>query len=92
MATIQELETEIKLIKERNLKVEADKAWETSLARKIIIAFLTYFVIVIFFYFAGLPKPWINSLVPALGFVLSTLSIPFFKKVWLKYLYRSQSR
>ena len=82
------IKKEIEKIKQRNKRVEADKAWETSLARKIIIAILTYIAIVVFFYFAGLPKPFTNSIVPALAFVLSTLTLPFFKKMWLNYIYR----
>lgn len=31
MTSLKKLEQEIKLIKERNKRVEADKAWETSL-------------------------------------------------------------
>lgn len=81
---IQELEKEIKQIKTRNKRVEADKAWETSWTRKILIAVLTYFVIVIFFYFAQLPKPWINAIVPAVAFVLSTLTLSIFRKIWVK--------
>jgi hypothetical protein len=75
-------EQEIKAIHERNKRVELDKAWETSWTRKIVIAVLTYAVIVIFFYFAGLPKPFLNSIVPALAFLLSTLTLNFFKKMW----------
>ena len=82
------IKKEIEKIKQRNKRVEADKAWEISLFRKIIIAILTYIAIVIFFYFAGLPKPFTNSIVPALAFVLSTLTIPFFKKLWLNYIYK----
>ena len=82
------IEKELDLIKERNKRVEADKAWETSWSRKVLIAVMTYIVIVIFFYFAGLPKPFINSIVPALAFVLSTLTLPLFKKVWLKNIYK----
>lgn len=67
-------------------KVELDKAWETSLSRKIIIAVLTYATIVLFFFVAQLPKPFINSIVPTAGFVLSTLSLPFFKRLWIKYV------
>ena len=78
------LEKEIKNIKSRNKKVESDKAWETSWTRRIIILALTYIVIVIFFYSANIEKPFINSIVPALAFVLSTLTLPFFKKIWLK--------
>ncbi len=80
------LEQEIELIKQRNKKVEADKAWETSWTRRIIVFALTYIVIVIFFIFAELPKPFINSLVPALAFVLSTLTLPLFKKFWLRFV------
>ena len=82
------LKEEIEQIKLRNKRVEADKSWETSWSRKIVIALLTYAVIVIFFYFADLPKPFINSIVPTLGFVLSTLTLTWFKKWWIKTIYK----
>lgn len=88
MTKIQILEREILQIKERNKKVEIDKSWETSFARKIIIAILTYFVIVIFFIFAELPKPFVNAIVPTIGFLLSTLSVWFFKGIWIRYCYK----
>lgn len=88
MASIEELQSEIDKLKERNKRVEADKAWETSWARKIIISILTYIIMVIFFYYADLPNPPINAVVPALAFILSTLTIPIFKKLWLKYFYK----
>ena len=78
------IEEEIKKIKERNERVENDKAWETSWSRRTIIFILTYLVIVVFFYFASLPKPFLNSIVPALAFLLSTLTLPIFKQVWIK--------
>lgn len=84
MDELQELKKEVEKIKERNAKVEADKAWETSLFRKILVAVLTYIVIVLFFAVAGLAKPFINAIVPTLGFLLSTLSISIFKTLWLK--------
>ena len=84
MDELQQLKNEINEIKERNTRVEADKAWETSLFRKILVAILTYLVVVLFFVIAELPKPFINALVPTLGFLLSTLSISFFNKLWLK--------
>ena len=84
MPRIEELQLEIEEIKKRNQRVEADKAWETSWTRKLVVSVLTYIVIVVFFYFAGLPKPFINAIVPAVAFVLSTLTVPLFKKWWLK--------
>jgi hypothetical protein len=82
--TLQSLQKDIDAIKARNARVETDKAWETSLARKIVIALLTYIVIVIFFYAAELPKPFLNSIVPAAAFILSTFSFPLFKKWWIR--------
>ena len=84
MPTKDSLEKEIEKIKERNKKVEADKAWETSWTRRILIAILTYAVIVLFFYFAGLPNPFVNSIVPSVAFILSTLTLSIFKKLWVK--------
>ena len=36
------------MIKERNKRVELDKAWETSWTRKLCICILTYIVVVIY--------------------------------------------
>lgn len=82
------LEKQIEKIQERNQRVEIDKAWETSFFRKVVIAILTYFVIVLFFVFAQLPNPFVNAIVPTLGFILSTLSLQFFKQIWLKYIHK----
>lgn len=87
MKGIKAAKKEIQMIKERNRRVEADKACETSWFRRIIISILTYFVIVILFYMAGLQKPWINSIVPAVAFILSTMSLRYLKKMWLKHFY-----
>jgi hypothetical protein len=88
MNELQLLQSEIETIKTRNKRVEADKAWETSMSRKIIVAVLTYLVIVLFFYSAGLPNPFINAIVPTLGFILSTLSLPLLKEIWFKKIYK----
>lgn len=78
------IEQEIQQIHERNKRVELDKAWELSWTRKFIVAFLTYVVVVCFFVFARLPDPFINSIVPALAFIISNLSMSVFKKIWLR--------
>ena len=88
MSKQNSIEQRIETIELRNTKVELDKAWETSWSRKLVIAVLTYAVIVIFFYFADLPKPFVNSIVPTLGFVLSTLTLTWFKKLWIKITYK----
>lgn len=87
--TIQQLEEEIEKIKERNKRVEREKSWETSWSRKLIISALTYLVISLFFLFAGISNPFVNSIVPAIAFILSTLSVSFIKNLWLKYIHKA---
>ena len=92
MDEIQQLKNEIAEIKKRNARVELDKTWETSWARKLLIAVFTYIVIVIFFYFADLQKPFVNAIVPTIGFILSTFSVPLFKKFWMKWRSKRDNR
>ena len=80
---LQKVEQEIEVIKQRNLKVEADKAWEISLFRKISIAIATYIVAAIYMYFIGVGNFFGNALIPTLGYILSTLSLPFVKRWWI---------
>ena len=78
----KDLENEIAKIKERNKRVELDKAWETSWTRKICICILTYIVVVIYSHLIN--KKWLSSLVPVIGFTLSTVSINLVRTVWEK--------
>lgn len=83
------LEDRIALIEQRNSRVEADKAWETSWARKVSIAFVTYIVVAAYLYFVININPWLNALVPVAGFLLSTLTIGYLKKQWIKHRARN---
>ena len=72
----EELQNEIIKIKERNKKVELDKKWETSWTRKICICILTYIVVIIYsFIVRNYDNILLSSLVPVIGFTLSTLSL-----------------
>lgn len=80
---MKNLEKEIEQIKNRNKRVEQDKAWETSYARKIAIAILTYLVVVLYSYLISkVSNIFLTSLVPVIGFVLSTLSLNLIRKIW----------
>ena len=83
------LEKRVKNLEERNKRVETDKAWETSLSRKILIFVFTYLSIGLYLQIILIPSPWLNAIVPAVGFVLSTLTLPFFKNVWRKFLHKN---
>ena len=78
------MEERLKQIEERNKRVELDKAWERSPARIATISIITYVVAVIFLYVIGVSNVFLSAVVPVLGFILSTQSLPFIKKVWVK--------
>ena len=81
------LEKEIEEIKQRNKRVELDKKWETSYTRKICICILTYIVVVIYSYLIRYyDNILLSSLVPVIGFTLSTLSLKYIRKIWEKKL------
>ncbi len=73
----------------RNKRVEADKAWETSKTRKALVLVITYILALFVMWGIGVSDPHLNALIPTLGFYLSTLSIGFFKKLWIKKIYKS---
>ena len=79
------LEKEIEEIKKRNKRVELDKSWETSWTRKICIMLLTYIVVVIYsLLIKKINNVYLSSLVPVIGFTLSTLSLKLVRKLWEK--------
>lgn len=80
---IEELEKKIKDIEERNKRVEKDKAWETSLLRKILIIILTYIFAVLYLKIADTTNPFFGAVVPCVGFFLSTQTINIVKKKWI---------
>ena len=86
---MKQMEKEIKKISERNKKVEADKAWETSYTRRILIFIFTYLAIGLYLQAISIPQPWLNAIVPSIGFMLSTLTLSFFKKLWIRYAHKN---
>jgi len=79
------IEDRIKKIEERNKKVELNKAWETSNTRRICIMILTYIVVLIYSYLINkINNIFLSSLVPVIGFTLSTLSLGLVRKQWEK--------
>ena len=81
------LEEEINKINGRNKRVEADKAWETSLFRVILISAVTYLVTSFVFYIIGVESYLLSAVIPTTGYFLSVQSIPFVKKWWIARRY-----
>lgn len=82
------IEQELENIKRRNKRVELDKSWETSWTRKICIMILTYVIVVIYSYLIKQnDNILLSSLVPVIGFALSTLSLKYIRKIWERKIY-----
>jgi hypothetical protein len=78
----KDLEKRIEAIEARNKKVESDKAWELSWTRRIAIMLLIYATVGVYLHFVVHISPWINGLVPVIGYFLSTVTIQKLKEWW----------
>ncbi|HLD42028.1 MAG TPA: hypothetical protein VJB06_03250 [archaeon] len=81
---LRNLEKRVKEIEIRNSKVESDKRWETSYTRRALLMIFTYLAVGLYLNAIKVSEPWLNAIVPSVGFLLSTLTLPAFKKLWLK--------
>lgn len=78
---LKELDQEIKIIKQRNKRVELDKKWETSATRKICICVLTYIVVVIYSYIVrNYDNIFLSSLVPVIRIHVIYFIFKIYKK------------
>ena len=88
MTNIRTLAKRVERIEQRNRRVTQDKAWETSIFRKGLIAIFTYIAIGAYLDVIKVPNAWLSAIVPTVAFLLSTLTFPYFKQIWLRYFYR----
>lgn len=88
MDRLSQIEERLHKVESRNKSVELNKAWETSYTRRILIIIFTYLAIALYLKFIVGVDPWINAIVPTIGFLLSTLTLPWFKNMWAKFIYK----
>ena len=74
---------DIEEIKVRNARVELDKAWETSWTRRIFIGAMTFIIASIWLKIIDGENIFLKALIPTGGYLLSTLSLPAIKKIWI---------
>lgn len=79
-----DMEARLSAIEQRNTRVEAEKAWEVSLTRRLSIAATTYVAACFFLWIIDTPNTFLAALVPTGGYLLSTLSLPWIKKRWMR--------
>ena len=78
-----DLKKELAAVKERNRRVEAEKAWETSGFRIVCVAVTTYIVASLVLRVIGVKDFLLNALIPTIGYYLSTQTFPFLKRWWI---------
>jgi sterol desaturase/sphingolipid hydroxylase (fatty acid hydroxylase superfamily) len=88
MPRLDELEERVQKIETRNRSVELNKSWETSYTRRILLVIFTYLAIALYLKFIIGINPWVTAVVPTIGFLLSTLTLPYFKKLWERYIHK----
>jgi len=84
------LEDRLQALEQRNRRVELNKRWETSWVRRICIAALTYVVVSVYLALVVHINPWINALVPTMGFLVSTLALGAVRSVWERWVVSRQ--
>ena len=88
MSNIDDLEKKVADIEQRNKRVEKDKEWEISYIRRGLLIVFTYLAIGFYLNTIEVQDPWLIAIVPSFAFPLSTLTLPFFKRLWEKYLHK----
>jgi hypothetical protein len=73
------VENELAAIRNRNYRVESNKAWEKSRVRLFSITGITYVTMVLVFLVLDSSRPFVDALVPTTGFFLSNLSLSFLR-------------
>ena len=63
---------------------DKEKKFEGSYTRVVSVMCITYVVVFCYFSIIGVDKPYLNAVVPTLGFNLSTWSLSCIKMVWMK--------
>lgn len=84
MTSLKTLEKEIEIIKARNRRVEADKAWELSGTRTVFISVVTFVLLFAFFRMIRSEPAFLNALISSFAYLLSTFSYGMLKSWWLR--------
>lgn len=76
------IEERLSVIEVRNKRVELDKAWETSLVRRLSICVITYVTALGLLWIQQTPQLFLGACIPVCGYILSTLSLPWIRHKW----------
>jgi hypothetical protein len=78
------IEKEIDALQQRNFEKDRGKDFETSYTRVFFLMFVTYWTLFAYMYIIGTNQPFLDAIVPTLGFNISTWSLPLVKEWWIQ--------
>ena len=78
-----DIQQRLEFVEQRNTRVEAEKAWEASWYRRLLIMAFTYLIVFTYNAAIGVKAPWFTAVVPTTGFLLSTLTFRWIKRRWI---------
>ena len=76
------LEARVAALERRSREKDADKYWETSWARFLLVCALTYASLALYMWAAGIDPVWVNAVVPAAAYAISATSFEPLRRVW----------
>jgi hypothetical protein len=79
------LKEEVNGINKRNAEKDVNKEFEASWTRVIVIMLITYLALWAYMSFLKVKDPYLNAVVPTVGFNLSTWSLVPIKYYWMRF-------
>ncbi|MCA9386583.1 hypothetical protein KC669_00970 [Candidatus Dojkabacteria bacterium] len=86
------LEEKVEKLNLLNRYTQMQDEWDKSITRIVLVVIFTYAFVVLFMYFLGVKNPLLNALLPAGAYILSTRTIPYFKKIWIRSYLDAESK
>ena len=80
---LDQIREELRELRARNLRVEREKAWETSWTRRLVITAVTWLGAWLWLLELGAERAALQALVPAGAYALSTFPLPMLRRWWI---------
>ena len=81
---LEDIRQQLAELRERNARVDREKAWEKSWARRFVITAATWGGAWLWLLGLGAEHAALQALVPSGAYALSTLSLPVLKAWWMR--------
>lgn len=81
---MERLQAEVEALKQRNFEKDRGKEYEGSYTRIFFLMMITYWTLFAYMYIIETNNPFLDAIVPTVGFNISTWKLPFVKEWWIQ--------